>query len=320
MAQLGKKYYLAIKDNAIEDYSDNTFKLSQAASFSTVKEQTLNAGDILLTAYRMSATNAEDEISFISLVDIAPGINIMFTDSKYTSNAQPQCTGGIVWTSPAEGLTAGTPVQILTSGMTTSLGNVSGSSYGLSSSGDQIIVYTGTAAEPVYITALSSNAWVSSNTKCGGSVSILQKTLVDGQTSINLSTAPGKTSGNTVNAYYKGPQTGSQTGLRLAILNPANWVGIGADTPAQQWPAWAFSVNPLSTSISKKVEGFTVYPNPVKGSTVYFNRKVDVTVYKSLGQLITFATNIEQLDVSGYKKGVYYIKTKDGNSKRVIVN
>src|SRR5690606_21664809 len=130
---------------------------------------------------------------------------INFTDSKYTSNAQPQCPNGIVWTvGTNECVPAGSVVSIQTSSLIANVGTVTGSGFGLSSNGDQVIVYTGTAANPNYITALTSNGWVTNNTACGGSLSMLPQGLVDGVSSLNTSTAPGNISGNAVNAYYNG--------------------------------------------------------------------------------------------------------------------
>jgi hypothetical protein len=237
----GQKYYVAVKANMIEDFSDNALTAVQAASFTTIVPQTQFApGDIVFVAYRTNASTP-DEVAFLTFVDILPGTLINFTDAKYTDNAQPQCPGGFVWTAPAGGIKAGSVITILVDNpFSASAGTVSGSSFGLSSGGEQVIVYTGTAASPGYITAISTNAWLTANTSCSGSLSKLPASLTDGQTSMNMSTAPGNVSANTVNAYYNGSQTLEGTALRTSILNPANWVGTGAGTPAQTWPAWTF--------------------------------------------------------------------------------
>ncbi|GAL86724.1 CHU large protein [Sporocytophaga myxococcoides] len=121
-------------------------------------------------------------------------------------------------------------------------GTVTGLSFGLSSDGDQIIVYTGTTESPSYITALSSNAWVDDKPSCsGGSTSKLPSVLMDGPSSINLSSAPGNIDGLSVNAYYSGPQNIMETeALKASILNPANWTSITKGTPAQTWPQFRF--------------------------------------------------------------------------------
>jgi hypothetical protein len=241
-------YYVALDSGEVEDTSNNAIDTVFAATFTTIAPQTsFQPGDIVPVAYRMNATATEDEVAFLTFVNILPGTKINLTDAKYTDNAQPQCPGGITWTSPAVTLPAGTVFVIQNDAGTASVGTVTGSTFGLSSNGDQAIMYTGTAAAPAYITALSSNAWVLANTACGGSLSKIPAGLQDSVSAINLSTAPGNVSGNTVNAYYNGPQTGSTEDLREAILNPANWVGIGGGTAPQTWPNWNFPGPPAVT-------------------------------------------------------------------------
>jgi len=249
----GQLYYVALKANTVEDLSDNAITTVQSISFTTLSAQTqFSSGDIVFVAYRANASTP-DEVAFLTFVNITAGTLINFTDGKYTDNAQPQCAGGFTWTAPAGGVAAGSVVTIsVDSPLSTSTGTVTGSSFGLSSGGDQVIMYTGTAASPNYISALSTNAWITtSTTTCSGSLSKLPTGLADGQTSINLSTTPGNTSGNTVNAYYAGTQTGLTASLRATILNPANWIGTGSgNTSAQQWPTWAFPGAPYVANAS----------------------------------------------------------------------
>ena len=235
-------YYVALLPNTVEDFSDNAVAATVSSSFTTIAVQTqFQAGDLVFVAYRMNATATEDEVALLTLVDIEPGTFINLTDSKYTNNAQPQCANGIVWTlGPDECVTAGSVISIQTSALLANKGTVTGSGFGLSSGGDQVIVYTGTAAAPNYITALSSNGWVASNTTCGGSFSMIPAGLVDGTTSLNTSTAPGNVAGNAVNAFYSGTQSGTPEALKIAILNPANWTAVAGGTAPQVWPTWNF--------------------------------------------------------------------------------
>ena len=245
-------YYIILKGGTVEDTSDNAIAADIVSSFLTIREQTVfTPGDLVPVAYRMNADGAEDEVALLALANILPGTKVQMTDAKYTDNAQPQCAGGITWTSPDNILPAGTVVVIGNDAGTASHGTVSGSTFGLSSNGDQFIVYTGTADQPAHITALSSNAWVTGDhTACGGSLSKLPEGLADGMSSINLSTASGNTAGNTVNAYYNGPQQGTNDELRTLILDPANWIGAPAGTPAQEWPAYNFPGPPAVVQAS----------------------------------------------------------------------
>ncbi len=246
----GQTYYFALNANVVEDTSNNVVAAVQSATFTTIAPQTqFQAGDLVPVAYRMNASGGQDEVAFLTFVNILPGTKINFTDTKFTDNPQPQCPGGLTWTSPNQLIPAGSVFVIQNDAGAASTGTVTGSTFGLSSGGDQVIVYTGTPADPSYITALSSNAWVSSpHTACGGSLSLIPAGLEDGVSAINLSTAPGNTGGNTVNGYYSGTQTGTNAELRASILNSANWNGIGGATPLQAWPNWNFPGPPQVTS------------------------------------------------------------------------
>lgn len=235
-------YYVALLPNTVEDLSGNAVTAATSSTFTTVAVQTqFQAGDLAFVAYRMNASGTEDEVAFVTFVDILPGTFLNFTDSKYTTNTPAQCPNGIVWTVGAnECIPAGSVVRIQTSALIANKGTVTGSGFGLSSSGDQVIVYSGTNTAPNYITALSSNGWATANTACGGSISMLPVGLVDGTSALNTSTAPGNDAGNTVNAFYSGVQTGTPAVLKAAILNPANWTGVAGGTAPQTWPTWNF--------------------------------------------------------------------------------
>ncbi|MDR6966858.1 hypothetical protein J2X31_000858 [Flavobacterium arsenatis] len=237
-----QQYYVTLLPNTVEDFSNNAVTVSASTTFTTIAVQTqFQAGDLVFVGYRMNATATEDEVALLTMVDIEPGTFINLTDSKYTTNAQPQCANGIVWTLGAnECVPAGSVITIQTSALIANKGTVTGSGFGLSSGGDQVIVYTGTAAAPNYITALSSNGWVEANTTCSGSISMIPAGLTDGSTALNTSTASGNVAGNAVNAFYNGTQSGTPETLKTAILNPANWVAVDGGTPAQIWPTWNF--------------------------------------------------------------------------------
>lgn len=237
-----QQYYVTLLPNTVEDLSDNAVTQNNGAFFTTIAiQEAFTAGDFAIVAYRMSATGTEDEIAFVTFADIPDGTNINLTDSKYTANAQPQCAGGIVWTAEANScIPAGSVITIRTNALTSNMGTVTGNGFGLSSGGDQVIIYTGTAAAPNYITAFSSNAWIVTGTDCGGSLSMLPAGLADGTSSLNTSTSPGNVSGNSANAFYNGPQDGEPSFLRGVILDPMNWTVSAANTAAQTWPAWAF--------------------------------------------------------------------------------
>ncbi len=246
----GVTYFLTLLPNTVTDLAGNALTEPASTSFSVLPVQTfLQPGDILPVAYRMNASGAEDEIALLTLVNILPGTLLNITDTKYTDNPQPQCPGGLTWSAPAQVIPAGSVFSIRTGAGLATLGTVTGSSFGLGSGGDQVIVYTGTPSEPVHVTALSSNAWTSSpHTGCSGSFSLLPAGLSDGSSAIQLGNVPGNASGNTPNAYYAGVQSGSKELLRQAVLNPENWIGAGSGTLPQLWPSWHFPGPPQVTA------------------------------------------------------------------------
>lgn len=263
-------YYVALKANVVEDMSDNAVSTLKSARFTTIIAQTqFQPGDMAFVAYRMNATGTDDEVALVTFIDILPGTKINFTDAKYTDNATAQCPGGFTWTAPLnECIPAGSVITIKNDVPSTNKGTITGSGFGLSSGGDQMMVYTGTNTNPNYITALTSNNWLTANITCNGSNSKKPAPLTDGQTSINASTAPGNASGNTANAYYSGTQSGTAAQLRTAINNPANWVGVGSGTAAQTWPTWNFPGPPSVVSVIVSTQ------TTIK---VIFNRDLDNT-------------------------------------------
>ena len=217
-----------------------TSKLSRDISIkrAVVAEPTLKRGDLAIVAYRTSA-DVDDEFAVLAVNDIPGNTAIMFTDSKFTSNAVPQCSNGLVWTAPSAGVKAGTVFIIGNDKATTDLGTLTGKSFGLSSGGDQIIVYEGTYYNPNHLTALSSNNWVTANTSCSGSNSMIPSALTNAVNAVSHQSTKGGNGTNTMNAYYNGPTNLSATDLFAAIMDTTNWVGISIKA-TQIWPKWSF--------------------------------------------------------------------------------
>jgi|1048.fasta_scaffold01933_2 hypothetical protein len=198
----------------------------------------LSAGDLAIIAYRTSA-NVDDEFAVLALNDVDGDISVTFTDAKFTSNAVPQCSNGLVWVTPKGGLKAGTVVVVGNDNGTVDTGSISGKTFGLSSSGDQIIAYCGTYYNPTHITALSTNAWATSNTSCSGSNSLIPSTLTNSNNAISHQSTKGGNGTNTMNAYYNGITDGTAADLLAAIMDTANWNG-NAVKATQVWPEWKF--------------------------------------------------------------------------------
>lgn len=63
-----------------------------------------------------------------------------------------------------------------------------------------------------------------------------------------------------------------------------------------------------------------IYPNPVSGSEVNFNKTVSVEVYDAVGKMVLNEKNVNQLNVQNLKSGLYFIKSSDGEIVKMILN
>lgn len=241
-------YFFGFNATAISDSVGNAIAQNTSISFKTLPDQTqFKAGDLAFVAYRMNALTTDDEFAIVTFVDILPGTQIQFTDAKFTSNSPAQCSGGLTWTAPAMGVASGTVINIKNDLPSVNIGSISGTKFGLSSGGDQVIVYTGTTANPNYITAISSNQWLTANTLCAGSNSMLPTSLENGVNAIHHALTKGGTGLNTANAMYTGSMKGSIAQLKSLIHDTANWNGSASGTAAQTWPTWTFPGSPSVT-------------------------------------------------------------------------
>ncbi|AFY46475.1 Ca2+-binding protein, RTX toxin [Nostoc sp. PCC 7524] len=179
----------------------------------------LAAGDIAIIAYN---SDGIDDFAWVTLVDIPANTTLNFTDSSWQDNGfrtseHLDATGGgpLTW-SHSNTVTAGTVIKW--SGSAWDLGTSSGTTLTLSASGDQIFIYTGTVANPVFIYGAhfaTATNWLSS-----GSNSTNTSNIPPG-----LSTAVGTAFyvGNFDNGYYTGTTTGTKAELLAAISNTTNW-------------------------------------------------------------------------------------------------
>ena len=122
---------------------------------------TLNAGDIAFSGY--ISNPATDEFSFVLLRNIGPGTAINFTDNGWLStNVFAVGEQTVTWTSNAA-YGAGTEIKIMGTTATLasggSAGTVTGTALSLSTSGDQVLAYRGSAASPTFISAIHMNVF-----------------------------------------------------------------------------------------------------------------------------------------------------------------
>ena len=95
------------------------------------------------------------------------------------------------------------------------------------------------------------------------------------------------------------------------------WVKFFPATPMASNSGGTISVD---ANIAVNKDALIVYPNPVVGNWVNFNKVVNVEVLNIAGQSICTERNISKLDVSNYEPGIYFVKTDSNEVVRIIVN
>lgn len=186
------------------------------------------AGDVAFTAFQ---TSAPDGVEFITLrrLDLR---QVTVTDNGILStNAMRTGEGTYQFpnTSTYADIPAGTIIRLdealgtddtdFTEGVIHLRGNGSTvlgvGSFALSTDGDQVIMYTGSAAAPSFIAGIA------------GAAGVAAWDNVNGATSANTSKAPGTASdyymGTSDNGYYNSSVTGNANAIRTSAITTGNW-------------------------------------------------------------------------------------------------
>lgn len=186
-------------------------------------------GGLAIIGYQ---SDTPDKIAFVALSDIPAGTAIRFTDCGWQSSGSFRVNeGGIQYTAPSN-LSAGAVAVFTAPPASPWAANNTGfdNSLGLANSGDQILVFTNTAASPTHIYALTANAAGFTDATDSGTTA-LPTGLTNGITAVSI--------GGSENGYYNGPLSGSAEELRIHISTATNWL---TSNTVQTWPTWAFSV------------------------------------------------------------------------------
>ena len=185
------------------------------------------AGDIALIGYQADTINSTKTFAFVILADLA-GQTITFTDNGWKAAGGFTTTeGNITYTVPA-----GTPI-----GTVVTLSGVSGS-FNLSTTGDSIAAYVGTASNPTFLFGLD--------------IADGNATYAGDATNSNTSAVPaGLDFGNTAlafaldNAAYTGPLSGTKAQILANIADETLWTQN--DAAAVAYPS-AFTVAASDTT------------------------------------------------------------------------
>jgi len=134
----------------------------------------LSAGDIAFLQYNADGTGTT--IRFVALVDIPDGEIIYFTDNGWKSSGTFRTgEGTVTWTAPPGGVSCGTVVSFNEGSMS------------LSTSGDQILAYQGSASNPTFIAAIQMNEDCWDNDATSSNTSAIPSGLTDGVNCLHIS-------------------------------------------------------------------------------------------------------------------------------------
>ncbi len=232
-----------------------TFLASLLFGFSVnLSATTLVAGDIAII--RLNG-DSPDSWAFVLLRNIDAGTTIMFTDEGWNANSSSFQGSGeshLTWVAPDGGLLAGTVITVeensgASNTFTTSSGTTtltSGSSFSISSSGDQMLAYQGSSSSPTFIYAVQSNSrkWQTGNC-LSSSQSALPTGLVNGTTAV--AAGAGNGSGDEYdNIEYKFTIiSGSKDEILTAIGNRCRWRGTNYGTYDDPIPPFSITTLPV---------------------------------------------------------------------------
>ena len=226
-----------------------------------------SVGDIAIIGIRGDAT---DQFTFVAINDIPANSAISFTDSGVLSDGTFRGgEGGVLWTSPATVVTAGTVVSVTVSNggnssfnVTSNIGTITNANDGevgnngmnISASGDQIIAFVGSSASPTFIAAaqINSTAWQTNSTASTNSA--LPPGLTDGLTAVAAGAGAGA-GAEFDNAEYTGPRGNfaDTNAALMAINDAANWTGNNT--------AFALNVTDFSPLLPVELSSFYLDKN-----------------------------------------------------------
>ena len=220
---------------------------------------TLAAGDLAIIG--INADNP-DSFNFVLLTDIDTGTEIFFTDEGVLSDGSLRTSEGTVKYTAPTAISAGTVIQFTGIGGDFTLED---SGFALSTGGDQVIAYQGTAATPTFIYAAQTNSTQFQT----GSNSTLQSDLPPGLTvgtsAVAVGFGPGVQDEFDNSTYNEALTNGTQAELLAAISNATNWTGnnigpitladgpftVNGATPVNEAPV--LSGNVIFTAINEDV-------------------------------------------------------------------
>lgn len=212
---------------------------SLAAGATAQTAQTLRPGDVALVGFN---ADDPDQFAFVTLVDLVPDAQVVFTDKGWqaSTNMLRVGEGEAIWTAQAA-VPAGTVITITNDGAYVASRDSVFSEGGLqlATDGDQLLAYQGEEAAPSFLYGLNSEGDTWQDDATTARESALPPGLETGVTAVALSEVD--------NAIYAGPTSGTRAELLAAISDPANWTGDNGER--QTMPAGPFEVTDAGTAL-----------------------------------------------------------------------
>jgi len=109
----------------------------------------------------------------------------------------------------------------------------------------------------------------------------------------------------------------ADTSYGRVVDGAAEWVFFSTSTPKEP-NSGGIVVSVISYS-KANFTPLSVYPNPVIGSEVNFNKIVNIQVYDLTGKRLFADNNVSRLDVNQFDSGLYLIQTDEGELVKLIV-
>jgi hypothetical protein len=255
-------------------------------------------GSIAFLGYQ---TNAPDGFTFVNLQALAPNTVIYFTDNGWDGSALFSNENTLTWTSPSTTLAAGSIMYIYNSasdvGLLDGPGSVTGELPNLSSSGDQVLAYSGSSSNPTFLAAISNTNFAAVCAISGAPVNnatCLPASLTLGENA----QVPTNSETPTTNMFFNiGSFTGTPNELLDAIMNNSNWTSSNDINVAGagQWPGWNFNVNPPAPASVSIVSGNLDILEGAAASTITINLSAPAFGTQTLS--VNISGNITSADV-----------------------
>jgi endonuclease I len=279
-SSVGTAFTLAISSGSLTATGNsNTFNISAAP-------QGVVAGDIAFTRYAAD----DDGFSILTFVEIPANSVFYFTDNAYNTASGPLAATEqtMTWTTPNTIIPAGTAISFTYVNPNMVIapagnGTVTEALSGLSTSGDQILMYKGTnsTSPTLFIAAINwgnAGAWFTSGTITSND-SYLPVDLTDQVNAISFTS-------DLDNGYYNNTQSGSITALKALINNGVNWT---RDNNIQTPPTFSFTTNASSTNINANA---TIKNINLAAGNIFDFSDYSLTINGEVNGTGTFSSNL----------------------------